>query len=59
MVAGSPCYRLLEDLSNGMLLDNTIHALFDNYNVSINPGGNYKIVCFDGEGLNVRGRYLD
>jgi len=53
-----------------LLLDNTIHALFDNYDVSINPDvrilyfpnifqDNYKIVCFNTDRKGVAGRHLD
>lgn len=65
MVAGSPCSMLpssrgsINSVQNGMLLDDTIHALFDNCNGSINLDDNYKIVCFEGDGLSVGGRYLD
>ncbi|KAL0634241.1 hypothetical protein Q9L58_006859 [Maublancomyces gigas] len=49
----------INSVQNGMLLTADAHALFDSYKVSINPDDNYKIVCFDGDGLGVGGRHLD
>ncbi|KAI5843786.1 HNH endonuclease-domain-containing protein [Morchella snyderi] len=49
----------INSVQNGMLLDNSIHSLFDDYDVSINPDDNYKIVCFDVDGFGVAGRHLD
>ncbi|KAI5850364.1 hypothetical protein DFP73DRAFT_539107 [Morchella snyderi] len=49
----------INSVQNGMLLDNTIHALFDSYIVSINPDDNHKIVCFRRDGEGIAGRHLD
>ncbi|KAF8464668.1 hypothetical protein BDZ91DRAFT_729597 [Kalaharituber pfeilii] len=49
----------INSVQNGMLLDNTIHTLFDLYVISINPDDNYKIVCFRHDSFGVAGKYLD
>lgn len=42
-----------------MLLDNSIHVLFDSYDVSINLDDNHKIVCLDTDGEGIAWRHLD
>ncbi|TGZ78515.1 hypothetical protein EX30DRAFT_350917 [Ascodesmis nigricans] len=49
----------INSVQNGMLLDNTIHMLFDLYAVSINPYDNYKIICFGPDGEGIVGGHLD
>ncbi|PUU80412.1 HNH endonuclease-domain-containing protein [Tuber borchii] len=51
----------IHSVQNGMLLTRDLHALFDGYDVSINPDDNYKIVCFARETTwyNIAGRHLD
>jgi len=46
-------------VQNGILLDNTIHRLFDGYVVSINPDDNHKVVCFRRDRKGVAGKHLD
>ncbi|KAI9761805.1 MAG: hypothetical protein M1840_001685 [Geoglossum simile] len=49
----------INSVQNGMLLRSHMHNLFDNYDVSINPDDNYKIVCFDLDMDGVAGGHLD
>ncbi|KAK3168476.1 hypothetical protein OEA41_004924 [Lepraria neglecta] len=44
---------------NGLLLRADIHGLFDNYDISINPDDNHKIVCFADDGNDIAGKFLD
>ncbi|KAF2187479.1 hypothetical protein K469DRAFT_705164 [Zopfia rhizophila CBS 207.26] len=36
----------INSVQNGLLLDCTVHQLFDAYDISINPDDNYKVVVF-------------
>ncbi|KAK9322762.1 HNH endonuclease-domain-containing protein [Lipomyces orientalis] len=44
---------------NGLLLKKDVHALFDQYEISINPNDDYRIVCFFDDILGLAGRQLD
>ncbi|CAK7201128.1 hypothetical protein SEUCBS139899_003830 [Sporothrix eucalyptigena] len=44
---------------NGLLMQSSIHQLFDAYSFSILPEANYKIVAFKGDHHGVSGTYLD
>ncbi|KAK9320213.1 hypothetical protein V1517DRAFT_356076 [Lipomyces orientalis] len=44
---------------NGLLLQRTVHGLFDQYEISINPSDDYRIVCFLDDSLGLAGRQLD
>ncbi|KAG0634854.1 hypothetical protein HOY80DRAFT_1096202, partial [Tuber brumale] len=44
---------------NGLLLDASIHQKFEQYLISVNPDGNYKIVVFDPDIRGFDGRILD
>ncbi|KAK9489757.1 HNH endonuclease-domain-containing protein [Lipomyces doorenjongii] len=44
---------------NGLLLQKNVHALFDQYEISINPNDDYRIVCFFDDILGLAGRQLD
>ncbi|KAK9312152.1 hypothetical protein V1524DRAFT_274108 [Lipomyces starkeyi] len=44
---------------NGLLLQRTINGLFDQYEISINPNDDYRIVCFFDDSLGLAGRQLD
>ncbi|KAI9761129.1 MAG: hypothetical protein M1840_002026 [Geoglossum simile] len=54
----------INSIQNGMLLENTIHALFDSYHISINPDDNYQVVCFINDCFindwrGIAGKHLD
>ncbi|KAK9326919.1 hypothetical protein V1520DRAFT_365870 [Lipomyces starkeyi] len=44
---------------NGLLLQRTIHGLFGQYEISINPNDDYRIVCFFDDSLGLAGQQLD
>ncbi|KAJ8101636.1 hypothetical protein POJ06DRAFT_194240 [Lipomyces tetrasporus] len=44
---------------NGLLLQRTVHGLFDQYEISINPNDDNRIVCFLDDSLGLAGRQLD
>ncbi|KAK9377301.1 uncharacterized protein V1513DRAFT_435969 [Lipomyces chichibuensis] len=44
---------------NGLLLMKNVHGLFDQYEISINPNDDYRIVCFLDDSLGLAGRQLD
>ncbi|KAK9234713.1 hypothetical protein V1525DRAFT_35521 [Lipomyces kononenkoae] len=44
---------------NGLLLQTNIHRRFDQYEISINPNDDYRIVCFLDDSLGLAGRQLD
>ncbi|KAK9320296.1 hypothetical protein V1517DRAFT_348304 [Lipomyces orientalis] len=44
---------------NGLLLQTHVHRLFDQYEISINPNDDYRIVCFLDDSLGLAGRQLD
>ncbi|KAK9482974.1 HNH endonuclease-domain-containing protein [Lipomyces starkeyi] len=44
---------------NGLLLRKDVHGLFDQYEISINPNDDYRIVCFLDDALGLAGRHLD
>ncbi|KAK9368502.1 HNH endonuclease-domain-containing protein [Lipomyces kononenkoae] len=44
---------------NGLLMQPTIHQLFDSFDISINADDNYKVVCFRPDAFGVDGRILD
>ena len=46
-------------MQNGMLLRSDIHARFDAYRFSINPGDNYKIICFSRDSFGIAGKHVD
>ncbi|KAF8416262.1 hypothetical protein EV426DRAFT_627516 [Tirmania nivea] len=45
----------INSVQNGLLLDSTIHVLFDTYDVSINPD----VVCFDTDRKGIAGKYIE
>lgn len=49
----------INSIQNGMLLDRSIHTLFDTYDISINPDDNYKVVCFDIDGFGIAGKHIE
>ncbi|KAG9238857.1 hypothetical protein BJ875DRAFT_479915 [Amylocarpus encephaloides] len=49
----------INSVQNGMLLNSSVHQLFDSYDLSINPDDNFKIVFFSPDGKNLAGKYLD
>ncbi|RPB03502.1 hypothetical protein L873DRAFT_1826171 [Choiromyces venosus 120613-1] len=50
----------INSCQNGFILQATIHhQLFDQYLISVNPGGSYEIVVFDDDSLGLDGRILD
>ncbi|KAK9234602.1 hypothetical protein V1525DRAFT_349883 [Lipomyces kononenkoae] len=44
---------------NGLLLQKHVHALFDQYEISINPNDDYRIVFFLDDSCGLAGRRLD
>ncbi|KAK9357715.1 hypothetical protein V1504DRAFT_398300 [Lipomyces starkeyi] len=44
---------------NGLLLRKDVHGLFNQYEISINPNDDYRIVCFLDDALGLAGRQLD
>ncbi|KAK9334297.1 hypothetical protein LIPSTDRAFT_145484 [Lipomyces starkeyi NRRL Y-11557] len=44
---------------NGLLLQRNVHAMFDQYEISINPNDDYRVVCFLDDSLGLAGRQLD
>ncbi|KAK9365074.1 hypothetical protein V1509DRAFT_643036 [Lipomyces kononenkoae] len=44
---------------NGLLLRKDVHSLFDQYEISINPNDDYRIVCFLDDIFDLAGRQLD
>jgi hypothetical protein len=55
----TPSGGSINSVQNGLLLDSTIHALFEGCSVSINPDDDYKIVCFRRDRKRIAGRHLD
>jgi len=49
----------INSVQNGILLENAVHKKFDNYDFSINPDDNYKIVFFMPDSKNLAGKHLD
>ncbi|KAG0642747.1 hypothetical protein HOY80DRAFT_881095 [Tuber brumale] len=51
----------INSVQNGILLERTMHALFDSYEISINPDDEYKIICFTplASSYGIAGRNLD
>ncbi|KAK9358503.1 HNH endonuclease-domain-containing protein [Lipomyces starkeyi] len=49
----------INSCQNGLLLKADVHALFDNFSISINVDDDYKIVTFTDDHLNLGGRQLD
>ncbi|KAK9334433.1 hypothetical protein LIPSTDRAFT_253502 [Lipomyces starkeyi NRRL Y-11557] len=44
---------------NGLLLRKDVHGRFNQYEISINPNDDYRIVCFLDDSLGLAGRQLD
>jgi hypothetical protein len=57
----SESYGTINSVQNGILLERGIHALFDSYELSINPDDHYKIVCFTplASSYGIAGRQFD
>ncbi|KAJ5240070.1 hypothetical protein N7468_004689 [Penicillium chermesinum] len=49
----------INSVQNGLLLQSTVHTLFDTYSISVNPDDNYKITSFVVDDFHVDGRILD
>ncbi|KAI5791713.1 HNH endonuclease-domain-containing protein [Peziza echinospora] len=49
----------INSIQNGMLLQASIHQMFDQYMVSVNPDDSYKVIVFDEDYLGIDGRVLD
>ena len=49
----------IHSAQNGLLLQATVHQLFDQYLVSVNPDDGYKEIVFTGDFFNCDGRILD
>jgi hypothetical protein len=49
----------INSVQNGILLEDAVHHKFDNYDFSINPDDNYKIVFFMPDSKNLAGKHLD
>ncbi|KAK9353106.1 hypothetical protein V1523DRAFT_450331 [Lipomyces doorenjongii] len=49
----------INSCQNGLLMQNSIHALFDDVGFAVNPDDGYKITCFDGDPFGIDGRILD
>ncbi|KAK0655523.1 HNH endonuclease-domain-containing protein [Cercophora newfieldiana] len=52
-------YGTINSVQNGLLLDSTVHQLFDSYKFSINPDDGYKIICFQRDQKRIAGTSLD
>ncbi|KAK9352423.1 hypothetical protein V1523DRAFT_249606 [Lipomyces doorenjongii] len=49
----------INSCQNGLLMKADVHALFDNFSISINVDDDYKIVTFTDDRLNIGNRRLD
>ncbi|KAK9490463.1 HNH endonuclease-domain-containing protein [Lipomyces doorenjongii] len=49
----------LNSVQNGLLLSSIVHKLFDQYQISINPDDDYRIICFLEDFLDLSGRTVD
>ncbi|KAK9327312.1 hypothetical protein V1520DRAFT_372136 [Lipomyces starkeyi] len=49
----------INSCQNGLLMATHVHALFDNFSISVNVDDDYKIVTFNDDHLNIGGRRLD
>ncbi|KAH0538233.1 hypothetical protein FGG08_005152 [Glutinoglossum americanum] len=49
----------INSVQNGILLRSDIHELFRNYDMSINPRDNYKVICFRPDEKGIAGKHLD
>ncbi|PGH29077.1 hypothetical protein GX50_08171 [[Emmonsia] crescens] len=49
----------INSVQNGLLMDCSLHSLFDQYLFSIDPDDGYKIVSFMPDGFGIDGRILD
>ncbi|KAK9241770.1 HNH endonuclease-domain-containing protein [Lipomyces tetrasporus] len=49
----------INSCQNGLLMQNSIHALFDDFGFAVNPDDGYKITCFDGDPFGIDGKVLD
>ncbi|KAK9375636.1 uncharacterized protein V1513DRAFT_377532 [Lipomyces chichibuensis] len=49
----------INSAQNGLLMQNSIHALFDDFGFAVNPDDGYKITCFDGDPFGIDGKILD
>ncbi|KAK9235306.1 HNH endonuclease-domain-containing protein [Lipomyces kononenkoae] len=49
----------INSCQNGLLMQSSVHQLFDGFKFSINPDDNYKITSFDSDLLGLDGRTLD
>ncbi|KAJ9251674.1 hypothetical protein DTO280E4_8378 [Paecilomyces variotii] len=49
----------ISSIQNGFLLQSSIHQLFNDYSISVNPDDNYKITCFIPDNFGLDGRILD
>ncbi|KAJ9410762.1 hypothetical protein DTO045G8_1668 [Paecilomyces variotii] len=49
----------ISSIQNGFLLQSSIYQLFNDYLISVNPDGNYKITCFIPDDFGLDGRILD
>ncbi|KAG0138789.1 hypothetical protein HOY82DRAFT_595315 [Tuber indicum] len=58
-IQDTPSRAKINSSQNGLLLQSTIHQIFDKYLISVNPHYNYKIVVFDVDMFGLGGRILD
>ncbi|KKZ64477.1 hypothetical protein EMCG_09548 [[Emmonsia] crescens] len=49
----------IDSTQNGLLMDSSLHNLFDQYLFSINPDDGYKIISFFLDDMTIDGRILD
>ncbi|KAK9482973.1 hypothetical protein V1527DRAFT_454531 [Lipomyces starkeyi] len=49
----------INSCQNGLLMQTSIHALFDDFGFAVNPDDGYKIACFDGDPFGIDGKILD
>ncbi|KAK9385248.1 hypothetical protein V1515DRAFT_617505 [Lipomyces mesembrius] len=59
LVVLDECDGSVNSPQNGLLLQSHVHAMFDQYEISINPNDDYRIVCFLDDSLGLAGRQLD
>ncbi|KAK9239235.1 hypothetical protein V1525DRAFT_339906, partial [Lipomyces kononenkoae] len=49
----------INSCQNGLLMQSSIHALFDDFGFAVNPDDGYKITCFYGDPFGIDGKILD
>ncbi|KAK9371504.1 uncharacterized protein V1513DRAFT_455548 [Lipomyces chichibuensis] len=59
LVVLDECDGSVNSPQNGLLVRKDVHGRFNQYEISINPNDDYRIVCFLDDSLGLAGRQLD